>query len=328
VRIGVIEVGHWHSGKYINRAIDLGLEIVAVSDHSFETAQQRANQLGCRAYTDYMDLLHLEAPDFVFAHGIHREMTDIADALVEHGTPFVMEKPMGVDWRRLAVVADKAEHKGLFAGVDLPSRCEKLICELMRLKDAGDLGRVNAYSQRLLAGEPRRYRDWNVPWVLDPTQAGGGPLFNFGPHLIDLFLLLSGQEVQSVFCRSSRALHELDIEDYSSVLLSTTEDAIASLEVGYVCPDSMYDQLLSLCTDRLFVSTNSLNDATIHFRDGRTMELSPEGEGLKLDYVAETFRRLRDGEPPVASVRDMCRALRVINAAVESAKANEPVILK
>ncbi len=327
MRIGVVEVGHWHAQGYIDRVVKLGLPIVAVSDRDPGTARQRASQLGCRAYTDCAELLDKEAPDFVFAHGIHCEMTDIADVLVEHGTPFVMEKPMGVDWRRLASVADKAEDKGLFAGVDLPARCYPLVRELLRLKASGELGRIISYSQRLFAGEPQRYRDWGVPWVLDPKQAGGGPLFNFGPHVIDLFLLLSGQEVHRVFCTSSRELHGLEIEDRSTVLLSTAEGGMASLEVGYVCPDAMYDQNVSLCTDSLYVSTSSFDTATVSFRDGRTSEVGAGGAGQALDYVAETLRRFEAGSPPVATVRDMCRALRVINAAVESAEALMPIAL-
>ena len=173
----------------------------------------------------------------------------------------------------------------------------------------------------------QRYHNWNVSWVLDPAEAGGGPLFNFGPHLIDFFLLVSGQEVSSVYCQSSRTLHGLDTEDYSSVVLSTTEGAIASLEVGYVCPDSAYDTSVTVCTDRLFVSTQALDAAAISFRDGRTMEVDAEHGPAQMDYVEETLRRLEAGEPPVASVRDMCRALRVINAAAESCRTNAPVAL-
>ncbi len=328
MRVGVIEVGHWHSGKYINRAVELGLEIVAVSDRNLDTARQWANQLGCPAYTDYAELLAKKAPEFVFAHGAHCEMTDIAETLVEHGTPFVMEKPMGVDWRRLAAVADKADDKGLFAGVDLPRRCFPLTRELLRLKETGELGCMTACSQRLFAGKPQRYHDWNVPWVLNPTQAGGGPLFNFGPHVIDTFLLLSGQNVKSVYCKSSRVLHGLDVEDYSAVLMATTEGALASFEVGYVCPDSMYDLSVSLCTDRLFVSTTTFDAAMISFRDGRTLEVGSEGEGAQLDYVAETLHRLEAGDQPVATIRDMVRALQIINAAVASAATDGSVTLE
>lgn len=333
MRISLLEVGHWHAADNIRRAVDLGLEIIAVSDHCRETAEQLGKQLNCPAYTDFQRLLDTEAPDFVFAHGIHSEMPQIAEALVQHGTPFVMEKPMGVEWRALEAVAQQAERQGLFAGAFLPRRCLTLTRQLLRLKHAGQLGRVTACCQRLLAGQPQRYHDWNVSWVLDPARSGGGPLMNLAPHVVDLLLLLSGGEVHSVFCRSSRVLHGLDVEDYSSVLLTTNDGLVASLDVGYVCPESRYDEYLSLCTDRLLVSTKVFGEgvttserATIYFRDGETLEVS-EGPDPEDVCFTETIRRLQAGEPPVASIRDMCRVLRVINAAAESAATEKPVIL-
>ena len=324
MRIGVIEVGHWHAGGYIHGVRRLGEEIVAVSDRDPETARRTADEIGCRAYASHLDLIEKERPDFVFAHGIHSQMTQIASDLVAYDVPFVMEKPMGVDWQALAAVADSAEGKGLFAGVDLVMRCYSLIHELLCLKDSGQLGQVTSYCHRLLAGEPQRYREWNVPWVLDPAQAGGGPLFNFGPHVIDLFLALSGQDVQSVYCKSSHTLHGLGVEDYASMVVSTSIGTIGTMEVGYVCPDAKYDRSLSLCTDRLFVSVDRFDAGTICFRNGEERNVSKDGA---IDYVGETLRRFRAGEPPVATVRDMCRGLRVINAAVESARTGEPVLL-
>ena len=327
MRIGIVEIGHWHASGYVEGLRRLGEEIVAVSDHDLPTAQRAAQNLGCKAYVSHVELIEQERPELVFAHGIHRDMTRIAADLVARDVPFVMEKPMGVDWRPLAQVADHAERKGLFAGADLVMRGYRLTRELLRLRDAGELGQITSYYHRLLAGEPQRYRQWHVPWVLDRTQAGGGPLFNFGPHVIDLFLLLSGQPVQSVFCRTSHSLHQLDVEDYALLTLSSSEGAVGTVEVGYVCPDSKYDRFFSVCTDRLFVSSAAFDSGTVCFRDGRELDIGRADALPGLDYVSETLRRFRAGEPPVATVRDMCRVLRVINAGVESAEQGTPVLL-
>jgi len=327
MKIAVVEIGHWHAGGYIGGLRELGEEIVAVSDRDPEKARRRADELGCAAYCDAIELIDRERPDFVFAHGIHCEMTGIAAALVERDVPFVMEKPMGVDWRELSRVADEAERKGLFVGVDLVVRLYRATRELVRLRDAGELGRMTSYTNRLLGGEPQRYHAWNVPWVLDPRQAGGGPLFNFAPHIIDLLLYLSGQEARSVFCRSSRVLHGLEVEDYASVSIELSDGAVGTIQVGYVCPDSGYDHFFSVCTDKLFYSATSYESGTIQFRDGRELDIARDDALPKLNYVAETLRRFRAGESPVASIRDMCRILRVINAAVESAETGAAVSL-
>ena len=327
MRIGIVEIGHWHASGYAQAVRRLGEEIVAVSDHDVETARRAADSFGCRAYADHLELIDGEQPDFVFAHGIHSQMSQIADDLVEHDVPFVMEKPMGVDWEQLSAVADKAEHKGLFVGVDLAMRCFGLVHALLRLKASGDLGEMTSYCHRLLAGEPQRYHTWNVSWVLDSAQAGGGPLFNFGPHVIDLFLLLSGQPAQTVYCQRSYELHGLDVEDYASLVVTSSGGAVGTIEVGYICPDATYDRFFSVCTDRLFVSATDPQSGVISFRDGKELHVARDDLGARPDYVSETLRRFRAGEPPLASIRDMCHVLRVINAAVESAETGQPVAL-
>ena len=228
----------------------------------------------------------------------------------------------------MAAVADKAEARGLFVGVDLVMRCYKLTQVLLRLRESGELGRMTNYYHRLLAGEPQRYHGWNVPWVLDREQAGGGPLFNFGPHVVDLFLLFSQQEVQSVFCRSSHGLHGLDVEDFALISVATSGGVVGTIEVGYVCPDSKYDRFFSVCTDQLFVSSADFDNGTVLFRDDRELDIAEDDAAPRLDYVSETLRRFQAGESPVASIRDMCRILQVINAAVESAETGEPVTLR
>ena len=327
MRTGIIEIGHWHASGYAGSVRKLGEEIVAVSDHDPAVAKQRAAELNCRAYTSHLDLIEKERLDFVFAHGIHAQMTAIAADLVAHGVPFAMEKPMGTDWRALAAVADAAERRRLFAGVDLVMRCYRVMQALMQLRERGELGEVTSYTQRLLAGEPNRYRTWNVPWVLDPALAGGGPLFNFAPHVIDILLLLSGRQPETVYCHTSHRLHQLAIDDHATLIVTLEGGAVATLEVGYVCPDSKYDQFFGLCTTNLFFSTTRYDNGTVLFRDGREYDLAGPDAPAAVDYTRETLRRVRAGEPPLASIRDMCRALRVINAAATSAGTGGPIRL-
>jgi len=327
MRIAILGVSHWHAAQYVRGLQELRQEIVAVSDSNADIATERAGEIGCRSYPCAMQLIQDEKPDFVFAHAIHADMTRLAERLVDSGTPFAMEKPMGTDWQALKHVAGKARERGLFAGVDLVMRGYRLSRELCRLKQEGRLGRVTYHTHRLLAGNPSRYRDWNVPWVLDPERAGGGPLFNFGPHVIDLALLLVGAPVEKVFCRSSGLLHGLEINDYSSVSLSFQNGAVATLEVGYVCPGSRYDRVFSLCTEHAFVTTNDFKKGTIVFRDGNEVDVARPDALPGLDYVDDVLTRFREGRPPMASIDDMVSVLRIINAAVESAKTGQDVRL-
>ena len=55
--------------------------------------------------------------------------------------------------------------------------------------------------------------------MLDPTEAGGGCLRNLGPHGLDMFLHLTGEEAQVTGAQLSRRAHERPVEDYASVML-------------------------------------------------------------------------------------------------------------
>ena len=120
--------------------------------------------------------------------------------------------------------------------------------------------------------------------------------------MLDLFLWLSGEKARRVFCRASRRLHGLEIEDYDTLIVETDGGALGTFEVGYTCPGSRYVEYVAVCTDRLALATPSYGSGTIVFRDGRELDVAGPGLPPALNYVEETLRRVQGGEPPLASI--------------------------
>jgi predicted dehydrogenase len=272
-------------------------------------------------------LLEAAKPDFVFAMAPHCDMTALADDLVEAGQPFAMEKPMGVDWRSLHDVAAKAGREGLFAGVALVTRYYPLIEKLADLSLTDELGAPVHYYSRLFAGTPQRYRDWHVDWMLDPVRAGAGPLYNFGPHVIDIFLYLFKDSIASLSAVATRRLHGEAIEDLASVTFCTQGGALGVVEVSYTHPDA-YERYFSLTTTRLHVGGKIEGDS-IRFRDARVVDVPPDrtaNETYEV-YTADTLRRFAKGLPPKASIHDMWPTLRVLNLAQRSIESGAPIRL-
>jgi predicted dehydrogenase len=87
---------------------------------------------------------------------------------------------------------------------------------------AKELIRDGAIGQPLLAYIT--CQDWRSgegaerTWLLDPIQAGGGPLFDIGSHRIDVLNFLFG-EPRRVAGQLSNAVHSLDVEDCATVLI-------------------------------------------------------------------------------------------------------------
>jgi len=323
MRVAVVGVGHWHSAMYIPALKEIGADIVAVSDPN-EGALERAD-VDCPRFTDHRELLEAAKPEFVFAHAPHCGMTQVAADLVAAGQPFAMEKPMGVNWRELKPVAEEAEAKGVFVAVALVTRYLALIEKLAELRDSGEMGRPVHYYSRLFAGAPQRYREMDVDWMLDPDKAGAGPLFNFGPHVIDIYLYLCNDPIETVAAFATHHLYGERIEDLATVSFRGENGTLGVVEISYTHPDD-YERYFSLTTDMLHVGGNIEGD-TIRLRDGRLLDVEPDAAALDTYglYTRDTLERFAAGRPPKASIGDMVPVLRVMNAAQRSIEVGQAV---
>ena len=256
----------------------------------------------------------------------HDEMSAIAAELVSRGQPFHMEKPMGLDAEVLEAIAARAKQKGVFTSVALVSRYYGVVRRLREMREAGELGAPIHYSYRLFAGSPERYIDAHCGWMLDPVQAGGGPLFNFGPHVIDLFIYLV-DDVGEVTCRWNYGLRDDLIEDHASLMMVGRETgAIGTGEVSYTIPES-YERYFSVTTDRLHVG-GDVGDEDLLMREGANEHVGGMN-GLEVydHYVGDTLAAFAEGREPIAAIHDMVPVLRVMNAAADSAADGSTVEL-
>lgn len=327
MKVAIIGAGHWHVEifylPYLAEMEDV--EVVALADPSEGTLERRKPMApGARTYLDYREMLEAERPEFVFAHAPHCDMTEVAAYLVEAGMPFHMEKPMGLNARALAKVAEVAKAKGLFVSVPFVSRYFGVAASFVELARAGELGEAFHYYYRLFAGRPDRYRAWGVDWMLDPEKAGPGPLFNFGPHAIDLMLAVTGWRPRRVFAAASHRLHGGAIPDLASVMVEAGDGQIGVCEVGYTL-DGGYERYFSLSTERLHYG-GPPDVGAVRFRDGREVVVDgpPESESYRL-YTRDVVRRFAAGEPPMAGIEEMVETLRVMCAAREAIETGEVV---
>jgi len=329
MRVAILGASHWHVDLYYVPALaKAGAEVVAVHDPDDGALNRVCAGLDCPRYTDHQKLLDEVAPDLVFAHAPHAHMTDLAADLIARHQPFHMEKPMGTDWARLDALAVKASTEKVWTSVALVSRYYGVVEALRKLKEAGELGTPCHYYHSLFAGSPLRYDDWGVGWMLDPELAGGGPLWNFGPHVIDLFLHLVDDDVASVQCWTNSNVYKLAIEDQASIRLTGRSGIVGIGEVSYTMPSS-YERFFSLTTDALHAGGPEMGCGTLLLRDGTESPYEgPDSDTVYEVYVADTLRAFEAGEPARATIRDMARVLRVMAAAKTSAETGVEVELR
>lgn len=322
-RIAAIEVSHWHSlwdAAYLRHLAGMpDVELVGVQDPSAAVAAKRAAALGDPpVFTDYRAMLDKTRPDFVVALGRHSVMAEIAHYLIDHGYPFVMEKPMGVSATEVRSVAEKAKARNAFAAVPLFYRYQPFVAHARRLLAEGRLGPVSHLYIRQNRPGPARYPAWDAPWMLDPEITGGGCLRNLSPHGLDLFLHLTGEDARVTGAQLSWRAHGQRVEDYASVLLRSTSGILGTLEVGNTFPRDGTDGEWKIAGRDAILA---LKDGVLRLTTASGDETLPAEikEPLALTALRDLLDHWRRGVPPPTSVQDCLRIAELIDQAYELA---------
>jgi predicted dehydrogenase len=154
--------------------------------------------------------------------------------------------------------------------------------------------------------------------MLDPAEAGGGCLRNLGPHGLDMFLHLTGEDAQVTGAQLSRRAHECPVEDYASVMLRSAGGILGTIEVGNGFPRDGTDGEWKIAG----------RDAILTMKDGVMKLATAKGDETfpGATVTAPYFTAVRDalehwqrGAAPPISVHDCERAVRLIDQAYERA---------
>jgi predicted dehydrogenase len=323
IRIAAIEVSHWHSlydSAYLRHLGAIrDVELVGVQDPDMAVAAHRAAALGGPPiFTDYREMLATVKPDFVIALGRHATMASTAHYLLDHGVPFLMEKPMGLDANEVRGVAEKAASKGAFVAVPLNQRYLPFVTRARQLIAEGRFGTLSHLYFRLNRPTSARYPAWQAPWMLDPALAGGGCLRNLGPHALDLFLHLTGEDADVVAAQLSWRALDQAVEDYASVLLRTASGVLGTIEVGNTYPRDGTDGEWKIAgRDAIFTLRDGVQ-RLVTTSGAETSEGEPS-EPLALTALRDALDHWRRGVPPPIGVEDCLRVARLTDRAYELA---------
>jgi predicted dehydrogenase len=324
IGIAAIGVNHWHSlydAAYLPQLQQMPeVRILAVQDSDATIAAERAAAIGNPpTYTDYRQMLAETKPDFVIALGRPTDMASTAHYLLDHGYPFLMEKPMGFDAEEVRGVAEKARATGGFAAVPLPFRYQPQVSLAKRLIAEDRLGPLSHVSIRNMRPTSARYPAWGAAWMLDPAVANGGCLRNLGPHGLDTFTLPVGEEAEVTGAQlSSRGLGQV-VEDYASIMLRSASGIIGNVEVSNLFPGQGALAELHVCgRDGMLIVAEGT--ARIVSRQGQEVVKLAPLERPSLRILEDVLARWQQGKRPSADADDCYRVIRLVDQAYALAR--------
>jgi 1,5-anhydro-D-fructose reductase (1,5-anhydro-D-mannitol-forming) len=132
------------------------------------------------------------------------------------GKHVLCEKPMAMNEAEARSMVQAAEQSGLTLGVAYYRRTYPKVQRAKQLLDAGVI--AQPVLAELTCHEWRDEKRGPRGWLIDPAQAGGGPLYDIASHRIDVLNFLFGQP-QRVSAHLSNAIHHYAVEDNATVMI-------------------------------------------------------------------------------------------------------------
>ncbi len=132
------------------------------------------------------------------------------------GKHVLCEKPMAMNEAEAHSMLRAAEESGCILGVAYYRRMYPKVHRALQLLDAGAVGKpvLAELTSHGWFGENESQRNW----LIDPAQAGGGPLYDVASHRIDVLNFWFGQP-QRVTGHLSNAVHHYAVEDNATVMI-------------------------------------------------------------------------------------------------------------
>jgi scyllo-inositol 2-dehydrogenase (NADP+) len=169
-----------------------GIELKAVCDTSGYVLDVLSKYTGVVTYTDYEKLLASEALDCVFVATPSRYHAEVVTAALQRNLHVFCEKPFALDPYTGYRLAELAENRRLVNQVGYHYRFVAAFNEAKRLLERKIIG--NLHHVRAEAYGPVVLRPKGSTWRSQKSE-GGGCLFDYSCHAIDLINYLVGRPI-------------------------------------------------------------------------------------------------------------------------------------
>ena len=267
--------------------------VVACHDRDAASAKRFAEGLASRGGgvrprrpASLNDFLADPAVEAVYVATPNHAHRPVVEACAAAGKAVLCEKPLAHTVPDAAAMLDAVRAAGVPFATAFDQRFHPAHVRARDLVAAGGLGTVTQVRLHYACWLPP---DWSphagTPhdnWRVDAARAGGGAAVDLAPHGVDLIPRLLGRDWESLVALTQTAVHGypgVRPVDDGAVLAGRLGDTLASLHVGYNCPDALPRRRLELIGTRAtLVLENTLGQApggtaTRYAADGRVADV-------------------------------------------------------
>lgn len=235
IRYGVIGLGRigwsFHCAKIADSKY---AKLVAVADPVEERLHEAEKTYKCKPYNDYKKMLdHGDIDAVVIASPTHMHKEMSLEAF-RHSLHVLLEKPMAINVNEARSILRASKRAKRLLTVYQPHRLRPGFQQIQAIISSGIIGRIY-HVRRGMFGCMRR-NDWQ-----SLKKFGGGMLNNYGAHILDQLLCLTGHDIKNLFSSLRRVAALGDCEDVVKVLYETKSGIIGEMDVNQALADKPYE---------------------------------------------------------------------------------------
>ncbi len=310
VNVAVIGVGAWGRNhvriyKELNNS-----ELISICDINEVKAREVAERYGVSWTTDYTEILdnkEIEAISICTPASTH---VKIALDAIRSGKHVLVEKPMGGDVRKADMIVKEANKRNVLIYVGFVERFNPGVRKVRELIQKGEIGGIILISSR-------RFSTWSGR-VLDIGVIGDTAIHDF-----DLFRYIFNEDPIEVYAVVGRVKHRY--EDYAEIFLRFKGGMVGIVEANWLFPKKIREMMV--IGDDGTLSLNFLNQRVIVEKAGTTyLPHIDKVEPLKSELNSFINCILGNSKAEITGY-DGVRALKIVEAALRSAKEDRPVRL-
>jgi len=333
LRVGIVGAGRIGVKRAREIARSSDAHLVAVADQDAPRGQALAQEYGCRASAHWEALVDAPDIDAVVVATSHRWLAPISLAALEAHKHVLCEKPLAMTPAEAERLLLSASRNGTKLKVGFNHRHHPAIWKAHELAEEGRIGRLLFLRCRYGHGGRAGYEK---EWRANPAESGGGVLLDQGIHALDLFRWFLG-EFEDVSAVLARAFWPAPVEDNAFCTLRTPAGQVASLHVSWTQWKNLFS--FEVFGEKGYLLIEGLGASYGRERlviGQRPAEFGPPTE-VFVEYDdedsswakewAEFVSAICEDRSPLADGFDGWQALRLVQAAYESAQTGRAVSL-
>ena len=275
-------------------------ELVAVSRVNADLAESFAVEFGARRWVaDWQDLLMDYEIDAIYiATPVHLH-AEQAIAAAERGKHVLCEKPMALNVAECDRMIDACRSNDVRLGVAYYRHFYPVVRRVKELIDSGELGvpvvvQVNAFEW--FDPDPSAARGW----LLKRELSGGGPMFDFGCHRIEVLLDLLGN-ISDVKSTLANTFFDREVEDTATAMFHFERGTCGTLTVTHAAREPQ--DTLDLFFTNGSIHIPVLNEGTMRVltKDGERIETHPNHANIHQPLIEDFATAVRERRDPIVT---------------------------